>query len=176
MNEAIFFAINSLAGSSPVLDKLMVFAAQPLLPIIIVAAFILVIRIVKKAIISLIFTIILVILIDKTINIFLPTERPFVERTITLLTNRVADSSFPSLHAALAMATATFVFFNTRLVGTVLILGAILVGLGRVYVGVHWPIDVLGGFIIGFLVAYFVKKAFTIVETVGFFEKIKSKS
>jgi membrane-associated phospholipid phosphatase len=35
---------------------------------------------------------------------------------------------------------------------------ALLIGVARVIAGVHFPIDILGGFCIGFLVAYLFEK------------------
>lgn len=72
--------------------------------------------------------------------------------------------SFPSAHAALTMALATSVYFKHRRLGELLFAFAFIVGLSRIYVGVHYPLDVGVGFLIGYLIpklfqlkSYFVK-------------------
>lgn len=157
MNEAIFSAINSLAGSFPALDGLMIFFSRFSLPIMIVVGFIVLYKLGKSIISGFLLTIALVILIDFLINLILPTQRPFVVEYVKLLNPHEPDPSFPSLHAALAGAAAVYVFLYHRLVGIVLVAAAFLTGISRIFVGVHWPVDVLGGFLIGGTCAYLVK-------------------
>jgi undecaprenyl-diphosphatase len=61
------------------------------------------------------------------------------------------DPSFPSNHAMNNVAIATFfsLIFRRRLVTISLFAVAVLISLGRVYQGVHYPSDVLGGAMIG---------------------------
>jgi undecaprenyl-diphosphatase len=58
-------------------------------------------------------------------------------------------NSFPSSHASncFAIATVCFLFYRRR--GWIAFLPAGLVAISRVYVGVHWPSDVLVGSLIG---------------------------
>jgi undecaprenyl-diphosphatase len=61
--------------------------------------------------------------------------------------------SFPSGHSATAFACATVIAWaSPRLALPAFVLAA-LVAWSRVYVGVHWPLDVLGGAALGVLVA-----------------------
>ncbi|MEU7427954.1 phosphatase PAP2 family protein [Streptomyces sp. NPDC040750] len=63
------------------------------------------------------------------------------------------DWSFPSNHAALAVAAAVALVFVSRRLGAVAVLAALAMGVSRVWVGAHYPHDVLAGAAVGGLVA-----------------------
>jgi membrane-associated phospholipid phosphatase len=65
--------------------------------------------------------------------------------------------SFPSGHAATAFALAGIWIMGvtgTRLLRALLLLLAAMVGVSRIMVGVHWPVDILWGMIGGWLAAW----------------------
>ncbi|GAA1239778.1 phosphatase PAP2 family protein [Kitasatospora nipponensis] len=63
------------------------------------------------------------------------------------------DWSFPSNHTVIAFAAATALWFASRRLGALALLCAALMGASRVWVGVHYPHDVLIGALVGVLVA-----------------------
>jgi undecaprenyl-diphosphatase len=63
---------------------------------------------------------------------------------------------FPSNHACNFFGTAVFFTYFYRKLGWVLFLPAILIGWSRIYVGVHYPLDVIGGAVWGMLLAALV--------------------
>ncbi|SAK84510.1 PA-phosphatase like phosphoesterase [Caballeronia temeraria] len=69
-------------------------------------------------------------------------------------------SSFPSDHAALWMAIAVGIFFVWRWIGVLAIVHcAVFVCLPRVYLGLHYPTDVIGGAVIGAFCAWLFTRA-----------------
>ena len=79
--------------------------------------------------------------------------RPFVlyPHLVHQLVQHAADASFPSDHAAVAAAVAFALRGQGRGLQAVLWGLTALIVLSRVFVGVHWPTDVLGGVAVGFV-------------------------
>ena len=86
--------------------------------------------------------------------------RPFIVGNFTPLISHAADNGFPSDHTLLAGAlAATTMCFKNRCLSTTLWIIAILIGIARVYAGIHHPIDIIGSLVIAALagtVAHFV--------------------
>jgi membrane-associated phospholipid phosphatase len=79
--------------------------------------------------------------------------RPYsVLTNITVLAHRSGDYSFPSDHAVMAGAVAGGLFLVNRRLGVVAAAAALLLAFARVYIGAHWPGDVLVGLMVGGLV------------------------
>ncbi|WP_335933182.1 phosphatase PAP2 family protein [Streptomyces sp. PTD5-9] len=65
----------------------------------------------------------------------------------------LGDWSFPSNHAAIAAAAATALWLTDRRLGAIAVPAALLMAASRVWIGVHYPHDVLVGLVTGALVA-----------------------
>ncbi|MDE2188512.1 MAG: undecaprenyl-diphosphatase [Patescibacteria group bacterium] len=84
--------------------------------------------------------------------------RPFVVGNFTPLIPHAADNGFPSDHALLVSSIAMIGTMWNKKLGLVLWILAALVAVGRVCVGVHHPIDVIGSAVIAVLVTVLVNK------------------
>ncbi len=92
--------------------------------------------------------------------------RPFVDLNVSLLFYRPTDSSFPANSAAAAFAIAAAVWGFNRRVGACLLALAGLYGFSRVYAGVHYPLDIVGGAMIGVVVAVVAFKIVRIADPI----------
>ncbi len=75
--------------------------------------------------------------------------RPFVGHAVRLLIPPTTDPSFPSDHALAAFAIAAALVSTRRRLGLGLFGLAALLAFARVFVGTHYPLDVMGGAILG---------------------------
>jgi len=101
------------------------------------------------------FTVILGLIISEGIHLVYYHPRPFVLGLGTQLISHEPDSSFPSGHTVAMFSFALpFLFFKRYKSGTVLVILASLVGFARVFVGVHFPFDIIGGFFVGVAATY----------------------
>ena len=92
--------------------------------------------------------------------------RPYTAMThVEVLVARSADYSFPSDHAVMAGAVAAGVLLVDRRLGLVATLAAVVMAAVRVYVGAHYPHDVLAGLLLGAAVAVVSERAVRPVTT-----------
>ncbi|MWA12087.1 phosphatase PAP2 family protein [Streptomyces sp. BA2] len=94
------------------------------------------------------------VLVNVPIRGFVERRRPFKDHDgLEILVHGKTDFSFVSDHATLAMALGVGLFVANRKFGLVGIALALLEGFCRVFMGVHYPTDVVGGFALGTAVA-----------------------
>lgn len=163
LNEKLFFFINGAAGACPLLDGFFIFITDPLVRILVYGALLWFVVIVPfrtkdplgrlRALSQggiFLATLGVMRLLVEGIKVAIAFPRPvqILEGVHSLVLFGNYDS-FPSAHTAFAFTVATFVFFFHRSLGRILFLIALLVGVSRIYVGVHFPLDVLVGAGIG---------------------------
>lgn len=170
MNYKLFQDINQNAGHHPLLDGLMVFATQNAL--IVYALVLLLMWFFGKEKYK--YTVVYAAItggIGLTINFILGhiyyEPRPFVSHHVHLLMQHVIDSSFPSDHATGVFALALAVLLRHRKIGFGMLLFAILTGISRVYVGHHYPFDILASIIVAIFSCTLVYKLSFILEPIA---------
>ena len=109
--------------------------------------------------------------------------RPFVAHpgVVHLLVHHKADASFPSDHSAALAGIAVALLAFVPWLGAIGVVFALLMGVARVYVGEHYPGDILGGYafgIAGGLLAVWIARAILArrVPLPGFLDRLLPRS
>ncbi len=124
----------------------------------------------KKFIIFGVIVLPLTYIIAKIAGHFYFDPRPFVVGHFTPLIPHTSDNGFPSDHVLLVSAIASVLFPFKKLGSLILWLCAICIGISRVYVGVHHPVDVIGSIVISIavmMIIYSVLKQHTNMIPLG---------
>ncbi len=175
MNNNIFFFFYNLAHHFAFFDKLVVFIADifPYLVILSSGLFLAIYlkisfskNIFKDLLnkwreISFVFcSVVFATVFDQILKFLIHTPRPFLALPNVQALFSETGFAFPSGHATFFSALAFSIFFLNKKAGYVFMFFALLIGLARIIAGVHFPIDILGGFILGIGTAYLVKSIF----------------
>ncbi|HEQ1858726.1 TPA: undecaprenyl-diphosphate phosphatase [Providencia alcalifaciens] len=96
------------------------------------------------------YAIVIGLVISWLIGYFAPHERPFVMGIGSNFLDHDATPSFPSNHGTIVFTFVfAFLFWLRTWVGFVFMVPAIVIAWSRIYLGVHWPLDMVGAFILG---------------------------
>lgn len=170
MNYSVFQLINHLAGKWSVLDGLMIFLSK--------SAIILAIAIVcyfwfqknnnerKYTAFYMALTSVLALGMNAILHLFYFHPRPFVEHNVKKLIQHSSDSSFVSDHGTLVFSIAILLFLRKDRLANITLLWATLVGLSRIYVGVHYPADIIGSFLLAGATASIVIRTSYLTEPI----------
>ena len=92
----------------------------------------------------------LALLINQLIGKLWHRQRPFASHpSAHVWGSRSHDPSFPSDHASAAFAIAFAIFLFDRVAGSIVLAAAFFIGAGRVFIGAHYPADVLACCLVG---------------------------
>jgi undecaprenyl-diphosphatase len=162
-NYYLFNEINGLVGKSIILDNLGIFLAQYLAYILIAFSFLYILyRILKywdwKAFWLISLSVLLGrLVIVEIVRLIYYNPRPFILfPEIQTLINHSNSSSIPSGHATSFFALSIAIYFLNKKLGIAIFILSFLMGIARIFVGVHYPLDILTGILIGILSGIFV--------------------
>ncbi|EIV9527124.1 undecaprenyl-diphosphate phosphatase [Klebsiella aerogenes] len=152
INYALFALINATPSSSWWAIEVATFIAKDLIiivPLLVVALWLwgpnqrqLVFKVMLALALSL--------SISWVIGHLFPHDRPFVDGVGYNFLHHAADDSFPSDHGTVIFTfTLAFLFWHRVWSGALLLVIASAIAWSRVYLGVHWPLDMLGGLLAG---------------------------
>lgn len=175
MNLSIFYYLNNLAGAHPWFDKLTVFTAVWLGNILIIVSILFLLTHKEKATaeakpiqaigqrmkeILLVFVSALIAYAAAwVLKHIIASPRPFDALPNVHQLFPESGFAFPSGHATFFSALAGAMYMYHKKVGIVFGIGAVLIGFARVIGGVHFPVDILGGYVLGIsisCVAYYL--------------------
>lgn len=149
---ALFRWVNGFAGHHPVVDALMTAvarAAPAVVVVVLLVCWACWTRAWQRAAILATVAALLALGVGQLLSMALPRPRPFLTLPVTVLVPHTPDPSFPSDHAILMFAVTVVLASVSHRLAAWLGAFSILVLIARVYIGVHYPSDVLGGAALG---------------------------
>jgi undecaprenyl-diphosphatase len=182
MNEYLFRLINELGKEYTLFNPIVVFIAEYMVIFLAIAVFTFwFTRLYKNRIMVIcgIFTFVTAEVFGKIAGKIHSNHQPFAELSnVNQLIEKAVDNSFPSDHTILFFSfCVTFCLYRGAR-GFFWVLLAFLVGLSRIWVGVHYPADIMAGAIISICTAIIVirvvPKLSIIQKGLGIYEKAES--
>lgn len=166
MDFNLYHLINQLAGRWPIVDELWRFVANDYVVPTVLVALLVALWLegnerARQTVVQAVVALLLANLLVKLCNLVWFRPRPFTYNDVTVLFYYPSDSSFPSNSAAAMWAIAGALWLGTggRWRARVALALAALMALGRVWVGIHYPMDVIGGALLGIAAAWLVRRA-----------------
>ena len=109
----------------------------------------------KKAVVLALLSLVFSVALKTAIAVVYTRARPFIAHPELYHAFHLDPGSFPSGHVLVAATlTASLWFSGMKKLSFWLLLVTLLVAFGRVAIGVHYPSDVIAGFIFGYIVTW----------------------
>ncbi|MFS0901763.1 undecaprenyl-diphosphatase [Priestia aryabhattai] len=160
MDYKMFRTINQLAGRYSTIDMLMILISKKVRYVFMFVLIFMWFRNYsqKKVTIYAVTSSAFTLFINKLIKCFYFKPRPFIKRRVGILIPSKMDSSFLSKHTLLTFAVSTSIFLHERVIGSVMWGLALLTGFSKIWVGHHYPSDIIRSAFIGSVTSITIDK------------------
>ncbi|NOY75391.1 MAG: phosphatase PAP2 family protein [Kiritimatiellaeota bacterium] len=159
LNIDAFEIVNSMTMRNVMLDAVNIVSAE-CMPYLFICLLLYLwfserIRDARRAVLLVLETLALGMSINFIITILYFHPRPFMMGLGVQLISHATETSFPSDHATFMLAVACMLLAlrNTRKVGVIALATGLIGGFSRVYCGIHFPLDIVGSFVVAVFAA-----------------------
>lgn len=159
LNYGLFYLINATPASPEWMIDVATFIAKDLINIVPALVVILwlwgprkQVSAQRQLVIKVALALVISMTASWTLGHLFPHDRPFVDHIGYNFLHHSADDSFPSDHGTVIFTFAlAFLLWHRLWSGVVLMAIAAAIAWSRVYLGIHWPLDMLGGLLVGMI-------------------------
>jgi undecaprenyl-diphosphatase len=162
---SIFKDINQFARKWKTLDGFAIFCARilPYLMVVFLFFYSVYISNVYLFIFAILSGLFARFIVNELVHLFYKEIRPARLEGTKVLIPVPQNYSFPSGHSSFFFGVSCFLIFYNTYLAIIFILLSFLIGIARVFCGVHWFRDILGGFVAGLLSAIIIYYSLAII-------------